>query len=244
MTVKPQSKYCCDSDCPMWKCCKLCSHTIACAFVDGCLQTFLNQSTSPPKLYELAKSDTTKSAGKKPTRRKASTKSATKAIAQLQSSVQPLDLSPVGPLTSSAATSVEPLTSSTNPRVDSTCMSVNSPQAQSIYTHAYTSGDSSSTTVSSSPLDQNQCRLASASQMRSSPIVHPSLSTGSNVSSSSSQSMSGAIDVSQHSGVDVSPNMTQHPNVSISQITASSAATFNMSASSVTQSPNIFFFSK
>ena len=34
--------------------------------------------------------------------------------------------------------------------------------------------------------------------------------------------------------------MTQHPNVSISQITASSAATFNMSASSVTQSPNIY----
>ena len=68
VTVKPQSKYCCDSNFPMWKYCKLCSHTIACAFVDGCLQTFLNQSTSPPKLYELAKSDTTKSAEKKPTR--------------------------------------------------------------------------------------------------------------------------------------------------------------------------------
>ena len=88
VTVKADNKYACDSDCPMWKCSKICSHTIACAYVDGHLQNFLSQSTTSPNLYELAKSDTLKKAGKKPSKRKASTKSATKAIAALQSTLQ------------------------------------------------------------------------------------------------------------------------------------------------------------
>ena len=25
-------KYCCDTDCAMWKCSRICSHTIACAY--------------------------------------------------------------------------------------------------------------------------------------------------------------------------------------------------------------------
>ena len=62
--VKADSKYAYDSDCPMWKCSKICSHTIACAYIDGHLQHFLNQSTTSPNLYELAKSDTLKKAGK------------------------------------------------------------------------------------------------------------------------------------------------------------------------------------
>ena len=45
---KASSKYCCDSDCPMWKCSKLCSHNIACAYQDGCLQEFLNQVIDAP----------------------------------------------------------------------------------------------------------------------------------------------------------------------------------------------------
>ena len=88
VTVNAQKRYMCDSDCAMWKCSKLCSHTIACAYIDGHLQNFLNQLVSPPNLYELSKSGTTKNAGKKP-KRKASTKSTTKAIASLQSAVQP-----------------------------------------------------------------------------------------------------------------------------------------------------------
>lgn len=89
VTVKADSKYACDSDCPMWKCSKICSHTIACAYIDGHLQYFLNQSTTSPNLYELAKSDTLKKAGKKPSKRKASTKSTTKAIAVLRLSCRP-----------------------------------------------------------------------------------------------------------------------------------------------------------
>ena len=74
VTVKADNKYACDSDCPMWKCSKLYSHTISCAYVDGHLQAFLDQSTATPNLYELAESDTIKKAGKKPSKRKASTK--------------------------------------------------------------------------------------------------------------------------------------------------------------------------
>ena len=87
VTVNAQKRYLCDSDCAMWKCSKLCSHTIACAYIDGHLQSFLNLSASTPNLYELSKSGTTKNAGKKP-KRKACTKSATKAITSLQSDVQ------------------------------------------------------------------------------------------------------------------------------------------------------------
>ena len=55
--VKAKHKYSCDSDCAMFKCAKICSHTIACAYLDDQLQPFLNQATSVPNLYELAKSD-------------------------------------------------------------------------------------------------------------------------------------------------------------------------------------------
>ena len=80
---KASSKYNCDSDCPMWKCSKLCSHTIACAYQDGCLQEFLAQATGAPSFYALAKASTTTKAGKKPQKRKASSKSSTKAFSKL-----------------------------------------------------------------------------------------------------------------------------------------------------------------
>ena len=88
VTINAGNKYACDSDCPMWKCSKICAHTIAYAYIDSHLQHLLNQSTLSPNLYELSKSETLKKAGKKPSKRKAYTKSATKAIATLQSIVQ------------------------------------------------------------------------------------------------------------------------------------------------------------
>ena len=74
----------CDSDCAIWKHAKICLHTIACAFVDGQLQTFLSQAKSAPSLYQLAKSDTVQNAGKKPTKRKACSKSTMKVTIQLK----------------------------------------------------------------------------------------------------------------------------------------------------------------
>ena len=85
---KASSKYCCDSDCPMWKCSKLCSHTIACAYQDGCLQEFFNQVIDAPSFYALSKASTTSKAGEKPQRRKASTKSTTKALTALHEDVE------------------------------------------------------------------------------------------------------------------------------------------------------------
>ena len=41
ITKKSICKYCCDADCPMWKCSQICAHTIAAAFVDKNLQPFL-----------------------------------------------------------------------------------------------------------------------------------------------------------------------------------------------------------
>ena len=73
VTVKSNNKYSCDSDCPMWKCAKVCAHTIASAYVDGNLQSFLNQAVSTPNHHELAKSDTAKNPGKKSAPRKAIT---------------------------------------------------------------------------------------------------------------------------------------------------------------------------
>ena len=77
MVKKAASKYICDSDCPMWKCSKLCSHTIACAYQDGCLQEFLAHTSGAPSFYALSKSSST-NAEKKPCKRKASSKSNTK----------------------------------------------------------------------------------------------------------------------------------------------------------------------
>ena len=34
------SKYNCDADCPMWKCSMLCSHTVACAYLDDVYKNF------------------------------------------------------------------------------------------------------------------------------------------------------------------------------------------------------------
>ena len=67
----------------MWKCSKLCSHTIACAYQDGCLQEFFAQATGTPSFYALAKASTTTNAGKKPQKLKASSKSSTKAFSKL-----------------------------------------------------------------------------------------------------------------------------------------------------------------
>ena len=83
VTKKGSYKYCCDIDCTMWKCSKLCSHTIACAFQDGSLQQFLSQISGPPSLYALSKAGTTSKAGKKPQKRKASAKSTTKLYSEI-----------------------------------------------------------------------------------------------------------------------------------------------------------------
>ena len=79
VTVKAKHKYSCDSDCAMFKCAKICSHTIACAYLDDQLRLFLNQV---PNLYEFAKSDTKQKAGKKPSKQKNSSKSTIKAITE------------------------------------------------------------------------------------------------------------------------------------------------------------------
>ena len=67
VTRKGSHRYCCDSDCPMWKCSKVCSHTLACAFIDQHLQQFIDHlsgSSDAPNLYALAKSDTVSKQGK------------------------------------------------------------------------------------------------------------------------------------------------------------------------------------
>ena len=54
VTVKAKHKYACDCDCAMFKCAKICSHTIACAYIDDQLQPFLSQAiTSPSKKLKL-----------------------------------------------------------------------------------------------------------------------------------------------------------------------------------------------
>ena len=84
---KSSHKYNCDSDCPMWKCSKLCSHTIACAYLDGCLQEFLNKATEKPSFYALAKSGTALNVVKKPAKRKGIKKSTTKVMMELHDTV-------------------------------------------------------------------------------------------------------------------------------------------------------------
>lgn len=84
VTSNNKSVYSCDSDCGMWKCSKLCAHTVACAFLDNQLQAFLNSSKitkSSANFYSLSKFGTPVNPGKKPNKsRKASSKAATKAI--------------------------------------------------------------------------------------------------------------------------------------------------------------------
>ena len=48
VTKKANNRYCCDTDCPMWKCAKICFHTIACAYQDKCLHDFLSKVTETP----------------------------------------------------------------------------------------------------------------------------------------------------------------------------------------------------
>ena len=85
VTVKAKHKYLCDSDCAMFKCAKICSHIIVCAYIDDKLQPFISQAIASPSYYELAKADTVPNAGKKPCNWKASSKSTVKAIRELKS---------------------------------------------------------------------------------------------------------------------------------------------------------------
>ena len=94
ITRKGLHKYCCDTDCPMWKCSKICAHTIASAFTDNNLQQFLSGCGSEPNLYALAKSNTKTNAGKKPARRKALTKSASKAITLMRQELSSIKIPP------------------------------------------------------------------------------------------------------------------------------------------------------
>ena len=57
VTKKANNRYCCDTDCTVWKGAKVCSHTIACAYQDKCLQESLSKITEAP-IFALAKSGT------------------------------------------------------------------------------------------------------------------------------------------------------------------------------------------
>ena len=95
------NRYNCDVDCPMWKCSKLCSHTVACAYLDGCLQEFLNAITDAPSFYALSKCGTPAQAGKKAHKRKACSKFVAKALTNLQDEISPNQLQSVtSPITS------------------------------------------------------------------------------------------------------------------------------------------------
>ena len=112
VTVKGNCRYSCDSDCAMWKCAKICSHTIGCAFVDNQLQAFLSQATSTPNLYELSKSHIAHNPGKKPVKRKACSKSTMKAIVQHRNDEI---LRPVHHTTHPSAVSQKEIQSTTTP---------------------------------------------------------------------------------------------------------------------------------
>ena len=90
-------------------CGKACSHTIACAYQDKCLQDFLSKITETPNFYALSKSGTHSNAGKKAHKCKACTKSSVKALSSLQDEVQ-----------SCPTNSSFPVTQSTEPAVFST----------------------------------------------------------------------------------------------------------------------------
>ena len=71
----------------MWKCSKLCSQTVACAYLDGCLQEFLNAITDVPSFYALSKCGIPAQAGKKDHKCKGCSKSAAKALTNLQDEI-------------------------------------------------------------------------------------------------------------------------------------------------------------
>ena len=60
VTKKANNRCCCDTNYPMWKCAKICSHIITCAYPDKCLCDFL------PKITKIPNCGTLFSAGKKP----------------------------------------------------------------------------------------------------------------------------------------------------------------------------------
>lgn len=90
----------------MWKCSKLCSHTVACAYLDGCLQEFLNVITDAPSFYALSKCGTPAQAGKKAHKRKACLKSAAKALTNLQDEISTSQLHAMNSLISSNTCSI------------------------------------------------------------------------------------------------------------------------------------------
>ena len=108
VTKKANNRYCCDTDCPMWKCAKICSHTIACAYQDKCLRDFLSKITGTPNFYALSKSGTPSSAGKKAHKRKACTKSSAKAISSLQEEIQSCPTNSSFPVTESTEPAIFP----------------------------------------------------------------------------------------------------------------------------------------
>ena len=88
LTIKASNRYFCDTDHAMWKCAKVCSHTIACAYQDKCLQGFLSKITETPNFNALAKSGMPPKAGKKPHKHQACTKSSVKTLSSLQEEVR------------------------------------------------------------------------------------------------------------------------------------------------------------
>ena len=72
LTLCYKNRYCCDTDCPMWKCTKVCSHIVV--YQDKCLQDFLSKIIEAPNFYALAKSGMPSNTGKKADKCKTFTK--------------------------------------------------------------------------------------------------------------------------------------------------------------------------
>ena len=126
----------------MWKCAKICSHTIACAYQDKCLQEFLSRITDTPNFYALAKSGTPSNVGKKPHKLKACTKSSAKALSRLQEEVK---MCPSLPATQSTA----PVNLSTHSLLSDSRIQTNSVSLPSFSQSAPVT--TSCTTVTSNP---------------------------------------------------------------------------------------------
>ena len=194
VTVNSQKRYMCDSDCA-----KLCSHTIACAYVDG--HFLINQCRQ--QISMNFQRPTTKNAGKKP-KQKASTKSATKAIASLQSAVQP---------------NYQPLSSMdyqpSNQPLDHLCLNTGPPRTSStgatLSQRFYTT--STASTESSSPA----CPLSSVTMTLR--MLLQSLSTP------YTQAVAQLATCNTSVCTGSSLNMCQHPSISISQVNTNTCTT-------------------
>ena len=159
VTVKAKYKYTCDSDCAMFKCAKICSHTIACAFIDNQLQPFISQAVTSPNLYELSKSGTADNPGKKPCKRKASSKSTLKALTELKSqsftsaatvSKQSTITAPVNSISTVNVESIAAVTTSAPQAKAVNLLSVTSPSTHpAIYSSVSFSNISSQGTINS-----------------------------------------------------------------------------------------------